>query len=141
MKYLSSYIHLTDLRFHAYHGVLPQERATGNDYRVDLRIKYNIEKAMTSDELFDTLDYSEVFKVVAQEMYVPSQLVERVAGRIGERLFRRFPTIEAIDLKILKLNPPMGADCGGAGVEVHLKNDILDKLSEKAADTTEKDNK
>ncbi|MDD6551995.1 MAG: dihydroneopterin aldolase [Prevotellaceae bacterium] len=141
MKYISSYIHLTDLRFHAYHGVLPQERATGNDYRVDLRIKYNIEKAMTSDELFDTLDYSEVFKVVAQEMYVPSQLVERVAGRIGERLFRRFPTIEAIDLKIMKLNPPMGADCGGAGVEVHLENDILDKLSEKAADTSEKDNK
>ena len=42
MKLKESYIVLQDLRFHAYHGVLPQERLTGNDYVVNLRIGYDI---------------------------------------------------------------------------------------------------
>ncbi len=122
MELTSSYIYLKGLRFHAYHGVMPQERYTGNDYIVDCRCKRNIEKALTSDNVYDTLDYSEVYKVIAQEMDIPSNLIERVCGRIGERLFRRFPTIESVDLKITKLNPPMGTDSDGAGVEVHLNN-------------------
>lgn len=133
MKLETSYIHLKGLNFHAYHGVLEQERLAGNDYVVDITAKYDIEKALTSDELFDTLNYAEVYKIVAQEMDIPSKLIERVIGRIGDRLFRRFPTIEALTIKILKKNPPMGADCYGAGVEVHLKNDVLDVLSEKVS--------
>lgn len=130
MKLTSSYIHLSGLRFHAYHGVLDQERFTGNDYVVDFRGKVDVSKALTSDELFDTLNYAEVYQIIAQEMDIPSQLLERVAGRIGDRLFRRFPTIEAIDLTITKKNPPMGADCDGASVEVHFENDVLDQLSQ-----------
>ena len=119
MKLSSSYILLQSLKFHAYHGVLPQERVTGNDYTVDMRIKYDVSGALTSDDVNDTLNYAEVFRLVAQEMAVPSALLERVAGRIGDRLFRRFPGIEEVELKIVKQNPPMGADCKGAGVEVH----------------------
>lgn len=122
MKVNSSYICLDNLRFHAYHGVMPQERMVGNDYNVSLRIRYDISQAMVSDKVEDTLNYAEVFQLVSQEMAVPSSLIERVAGRIGDRLFRRFPTIEKIELKIMKINPPMGADCEGAGVEVHLIN-------------------
>ena len=122
MKVNSSYICLDNLRFHAYHGVMPQERMVGNDYNVSLRIRYDVSQAMVSDKVEDTLNYAEVFQLVSQEMAVPSSLIERVAGRIGDRLFRRFPTIEEIELKIMKINPPMGADCEGAGVEVHLIN-------------------
>lgn len=120
MRLLCSYIILEDLCFHAYHGVLPQERLTGNDYLVNLRIKYDVSSALMSDDVADTLNYAEVYQVVAHEMAVPSALVERVAGRIGDRLFRRFPQVEEIELKIIKRNPPMGADGNGAGVEVHL---------------------
>lgn len=120
MKLTESYIVLEALRFHAYHGVLPQERLTGNDYEVNLRIRYDVSDALVSDDVNDTLNYAEVYQVVSQEMSVPSALIERVVGRIGDRLFRRFPAIEAIDLKIIKQNPPMGADGKGAGVEVHL---------------------
>ena len=119
MKLSSSYILLQSLKFHAYHGVLPQERVTGNDYTVDMIIKYDVSGALTSDDVNDTLNYAEVFRLVAQEMAVPSALLERVAGRIGDRLFRRFPGIEEVELKIVKQNPPMGADCKGAGVEAH----------------------
>lgn len=121
MKLSSSYILLQNLKFHAFHGVLPQERLAGNDYTVDMRIKYDVSGALTSDDVNDTLNYAEVFQLVAQEMAVPSALLERVAGRIGDRLFRRYPGIEEVELIIVKQNPPMGADCKGAGVEVRFE--------------------
>ena len=123
MAVKSSYILLENVKFHAFHGVLPQERKVGNDYQVSLRIGYDISRAMVSDDVNDTLNYAEVYQLLSQEMSVPSALLERVAGRIGDRLFRKFPAIQSIDLTIIKVNPPMGADSEGAGVEVHLIND------------------
>ena len=37
MKVESSYIYLKDARFHAYHGVLPQEQQVGADFLVSVR--------------------------------------------------------------------------------------------------------
>lgn len=118
-----SYITLTDLRFHAFHGVIPQERLTGNDYSVSLRIGYPVREACLSDEVDDTLNYASVYDIVSQEMNVPSKLLERVAYRIADRLFRKFNLITVLDVKLNKLNPPFGADCYGAGIELHLIND------------------
>ena len=118
-----SYITLTDLRFHAFHGVIPQERLTGNDYSVSLRIGYPVREACLSDEVDDTLNYASVYDIVSQEMNVPSKLLERVAFRIADRLFRKFNLITVLDVKLNKLNPPFGADCYGAGIELHLIND------------------
>lgn len=118
-----SYIYLDDLRFHAFHGVMPQERLTGNDYTIDIKIGYDVSLAMVSDNVDDTLNYAEVYKIVDQEMGVPSQLLERVAYRIGDRLSRKFTSITSINIKLTKLNPPFGADCKGVGVELHLIND------------------
>ena len=123
MKIKNSCIFLNGLRFHAFHGVMPQERLTGNDYRVDLKIDFPLEKAVDSDDVNDTLNYATVYTAVKEEMGVPSQLIERVAYRIADRLFRTFKAINEVEIKVEKCNPPMGADCEGAGVELHLIND------------------
>lgn len=122
----SSYIYLSNLRFHAYHGVLPQERVEGNDFIVNIRLAYDFGKAMETDDVADTLSYADVYQLVQQEMQQPSNLLEHVVGRIGKRLLAEFPLIKAIDLKLTKVNPPMGADCDGAGVEIHLINEKTD---------------
>ena len=118
-----SFIYITDLRFHAFHGVMPQERLVGNDYTIDLKIGYDVSAAMISDEVEDTLNYAEAYQIVDQEMGVPSKLLERVAYRICDRLFRKYASISSVDIRLTKLNPPFGADCKGAGVELHLIND------------------
>ena len=123
MRIESGYIFLKDLRFHAFHGVMPQERKVGGDFLVSLRMGYDISKAMRTDEVSDTLNYAEVYALVRKEMEQPSALLERVAGRIAEALFASDPKILSIDLWLTKVNPPMGADCQGAGVELHLIND------------------
>lgn len=123
MRLESSYILLQGLRFHARIGVGEQERVVGNEYVVDLRIGYPFAKAMESDDVADTLSYAAVFDIVKAVMSQPAQLLESVAGTIVTTLCKAFPLISSIDLKLVKLNPPMGADSNGAGVELHLIND------------------
>lgn len=118
----STKIFLRQLRFHAFHGVLDQERRVGNDYVINVVAECDFAHAMQTDELEDTVNYAEIYRVVKEEMAVPSKLLEHVAGRIGERLFNEFPSLQSLDISIMKVNPPFGADCEGAGVEVHLMN-------------------
>ena len=123
MKLMSSKIYLRNVRFHAFHGVLQQEGIVGNDYLVNLVLDYDFSSALKTDDLQGTLNYAEVYQKVREEMAVPSKLLEHVAGRIAHRLFSDFPKIQKLQLSITKVNPPMGADSDGAGVEVVLTND------------------
>lgn len=123
MKLMSSKIYLRNVRFHAFHGVLPQEGIVGNDYLVNLVLDYDFSSALKTDDLQGTLNYAEVYQKIREEMAVPSKLLEHVAGRIAHRLFSDFPEIQKLQLSITKVNPPMGADSDGAGVEVVLTND------------------
>lgn len=123
MKLMSSKIYLRNVRFHAFHGVLPQEGIVGNDYLVNLVLDYDFSSAMKTDDLQGTLNYAEIYQKIREEMAVPSKLLEHVAGRIAHRLFSDFPEIQKLQLSITKVNPPMGADSDGAGVEVVLTND------------------
>lgn len=118
-----SRIFLKNVRFHAYHGVLEQEQAVGNDYVVNLNVNYDFTCAMRTDELSGTINYAELYELVKEEMMKPSKLLEHVVGRIGDRIFSEYPSVTEIQLAINKLNPPFGADCDGAGVEVILTND------------------
>ena len=103
--------------------MLPQERRVGGEYSVTLRVHYNISRAQETDDVADTLNYAELCQIVQYEMSVPSQLLEHVAGRIARSVFARYPEATGLDLWLTKQNPPMGADCDGAGVEIHLIND------------------
>jgi len=123
MKLEESYIYLNDARFYAYHGVLPQEQEVGQEFLVSARAKVDVSAAIEHDMVEVTLDYGVLYDIIKREMAIPSQLVERVAGRIGESVFNAFPKVTELVLKITKLNPPFGGDCGGAGVELHLINE------------------
>ena len=90
---------------------------------MSVRVGIALEKAMQSDDVEDTLNYAELYQLVQREMAVPSKLLEHVAGRIVKAIGKDFPDVTSIDLKLTKLNPPMGADCAGASVEIHLIND------------------
>ena len=127
MKVECSYFYLKDARFHAYHGVLPQEQQVGADFLVSVRCALDVTQAMLHDMLEVTLAYGVLYNIIEREMNIPSQLVEHVAGRIAKYVFEAFPMVTSMDLSITKLNPPIGADCAGAGVELNLINDKTGK--------------
>ena len=121
MNLMSSFISLRNMRFHAFHGVMPQEQVTGGDFVVSVRAGYDVADAMRTDRVEDTLNYAVLYDLVKSEMMKPSQLLEHVAGRIGESIFREMPGVKSLDIELTKQNPPMGADCDGASVELHLE--------------------
>ena len=109
---------LRNLRFHAFHGVLEQERTVGNDYVVSVIMQVPLADAVRSDRVEDTVNYADVYDLVRCEMMKPSALMEHVAGRMAAALETAFPQIESVRISITKVNPPMGADCDGAAVEL-----------------------
>lgn len=118
LQAMTSYIFLDNLRFFAHHGVARQETLVGNEFTGSLRLQVDIRRAAETDDVADTVSYADVHEAVKAEMDIPSQLLEHVCGRITNRLFRDFPQIEEITLKLAKRNPPMGADIETAGVEI-----------------------
>lgn len=113
-----SFIFINGAHFYAYHGVEELERAVGGSFTVSVRVGYDVSKALATDNVGDTISYARVYKTVSHEMAIPSCLLEHVAGRIEKALKAEFPDITSLSLRIMKDNPPMGAQCGGAGVDV-----------------------
>lgn len=118
MKINSCYIHLENVLFFAHHGVSPQETVVGNEFSISLKLKVDFSAATATDDINDTISYADVYAALKQEMEIPSRLLEHVCGRMANRLFQEFATIEEIELKLSKRNPPMGADIESGGVEI-----------------------
>ena len=121
MKITQSSIRLHDMRFYAYHGVMEQERRVGGEYLVSLQVETDLSRAVNSDSVADTVNYAQLYEVVRCEMAEPSQLLEHVAGRIGQRVLDHFQQVMALTVRVTKCNPPMGADCKGASVEMRIE--------------------
>lgn len=105
-------ISLEDARFHAFHGVMPQERMIGNEFAVDLTVRLPAEvpdsrMEFISDELSDTVSYADLYEVVALRMKTPVNLLEHLASVIIKDIVSRWEMIEAVKIKITKLYPPI----------------------------------
>ncbi|MGN0201862.1 MAG: dihydroneopterin aldolase [Candidatus Cryptobacteroides sp.] len=109
-------IELEGMEFHAFHGCLPEERASGNTFIVDFYAEADLSAAMESDRLEDTVDYGEVYDVVAGQMAVPSNLLEHLAGRIMKALQERFTSLLFIRIRVSKKNPPVNGSCAWSRV-------------------------
>lgn len=115
------YIFLDRIKFYARHGVDKQETIVGGIFILDLKMQIDFSRALETDDLEHTVSYAEVYEVVKKEMNVPSMLLEHAAGRIAGSLLEHFPEILAIELKLTKQNPPMGAETEGAGVILNVE--------------------
>ena len=113
-------IYIRNMRLHAYHGVLPQEREVGNDYVITLSVDYPIAKAADSDNVADTMSYADAADIIHREMAIQSNLLENVAMRIARAILTAYTEATEVTVDIMKVAPPMTADCDGAGVVVKL---------------------
>lgn len=79
----SGRLELRGLRVRGYHGVLPSERAAGQDFLVDASLELDLDAAAHSDRLDETCDYAalahRLAAVVAGE---PVNLIETLAERL-----------------------------------------------------------
>ena len=111
-------IKLKNIRTFSYHGCLVEESKIGSDYIVDLQIKADLQKSMQTDELADTVDYVHLNKIVMEEMAIRSKLLEHVAKRIVDRIFREIPMVMNVVVGVSKVNPPIGGDVEVVTIEI-----------------------
>lgn len=109
---------LEGLEFHAFHGVYPHERESGNFFEVDIAVETDFSKAAAHDELAGTVNYELLFRIVKEEMDRPSKLLESVAQKIVSHVMSEIPEVLQVEIKISKLNPPIGGKCRKSTVAI-----------------------
>jgi 7,8-dihydroneopterin aldolase/epimerase/oxygenase len=114
-------INLEGLEFHAFHGVYPHERDSGNWFEVDISVDADFADGAKTDELTGTVNYEILFQIVKEEMEVPSKLLETVAEKIVSRVLADLSSVESVQVKIAKLNPPIGGKCKRASIAISRK--------------------
>src|SRR5258707_15875011 len=76
-------ISLVGLRAYGYHGVLPAERAQGQEFVADAVIWFDTSAAAAADDLSLTVDYSALAGRLAEIISgEPVDLIETLAGRL-----------------------------------------------------------
>ena len=109
-------IALEGMRVRANHGCFDEERKIGTDFVVDLKLNADTTEAQKSDDIATTVNYQDVYNCVAEEMSIPSHLLEHVAGRIAKAMMGRFESVRWVSVKVSKLNPPLGGQLNAASV-------------------------
>lgn len=112
-------IHLENMEFYAYHGHFKEENVVGNKFIVNLWLDTDTLPAGNSDQLEDALNYVEAWEIVNQEMKIPSSLIEHVAQRILDSLYKKFgKQLDHAKIKLAKMNPPVGGKLESISVEL-----------------------
>jgi len=78
-------ITLTGLKAFAFHGALPEERLTGQDFLIDLTVVLDTSAAAESDDLAETIHYGVLARQVVEAVEgEPVDLIETVAQRVAD---------------------------------------------------------
>jgi 7,8-dihydroneopterin aldolase/epimerase/oxygenase len=96
---------LEGMVFHGRHGTLPAERELGQPFVVDIELRLDLQPAGLSDDLTQTVDYSEVHRQAKKIVEGPPvSLTETLAERIADTVLGDFPTVDTVRIKVAKPN-------------------------------------
>ena len=116
---MSDRIEVRELRVTGTHGVLPEERDRAQPFSVDIVAWVDMEAAQQSDDLADTVDYGALAQAAADVVGGRSyRLLEALSGRLASALLIVDPRLEAVEVTVRKLRPPLALDVGSTGVRV-----------------------
>lgn len=109
-------ISLEGLEFYAYHGYYKEEQEIGNKFSLDIKI--DISNIPESDDLRNTIDYEDIYKIARGQMEKRFKLLETIGNNIISEIFLKYPAIQSAEVSVSKFNPPLGGICHRAKVVV-----------------------
>ena len=107
---------LENMEFYARHGCFDLERKVGMRFLVDLQVETPENGAAAADDIEGVVDYLALYRVVKEQMELPSKVIENVAHRIVEAVYDAFPQIDEVTVKVSKVAPSLGGKVGLASV-------------------------
>jgi 7,8-dihydroneopterin aldolase/epimerase/oxygenase len=109
---------LHNMVFRGHHGVHPAERELGQRFEVDVELRLDLSRAMASDALQDTVNYSQAYAIVREEAEDHHyQLIEGLAGAIVRRLLAEL-AVTSVWVRVRKPQVPLNGILSYTAVEV-----------------------
>jgi dihydroneopterin aldolase len=114
-------IRLQNMTFFAHHGQLSAERELGQTFQVDLEMRLDLERAVSSDDLAQAVDYTELYQLVDTVVSESEfRLLEALAGAVVRAVTDRYRPL-TLTVRVRKPNPPIPGQLDF--VEVELSGD------------------
>jgi dihydroneopterin aldolase len=117
-------IELRGLRVTGRVGVLPIEVEQDQPLELDLDLALDLAAAGESDDLADTVDYGAVCDAVERTVGAGHvSLLERLVALVADAVFAVDPRIDAVDIAVRKLRPPVPQQLATSGVRIRRVRD------------------
>ncbi|MBM7866442.1 2-amino-4-hydroxy-6-hydroxymethyldihydropteridine diphosphokinase [Heliobacterium gestii] len=96
------------MSFYGYHGALPEEQVLGQPFTVDLALDVDLRRAGKSDAVEDSVHYGEVYNRVRAILEGrPRATIEAVAEAIVVAVYRDFPAVQGLKVRVEKPKAPV----------------------------------
>ena len=114
----SDLIAIRGIEGYGYHGVLPEERANGQPFVVDLQVYTDVSSAAADDDLAKTVDYAVLANEVVDTLQgEPCDLIETVAVRIADQVLTHLRVV-SVRVTVHKPRAPVGVPVADIAVTV-----------------------
>lgn len=101
-------ITIEGLEVFAFHGCNPGERRDGQVFLLDILLEFDSGNACLSDDLNDTVNYSQVAKrAAAMFREPPCNLIEHAAYRTARGILDEFTLLQSVTLRVHKPDAPL----------------------------------
>jgi 7,8-dihydroneopterin aldolase/epimerase/oxygenase len=120
-------IFIEGLEVYGHHGVTDEEKVLGQRLLYDVRLTMDECDAAYTDDVTDTVDYTEVIDVIVDVATTGSySLLERLARLTAEAIIRRFP-VDEVWVQVTKPHPPVACALDSVAAAVELaRSDVED---------------
>ncbi len=119
-------VSVKNLKVFAYHGVLPEEKRSGQYFYLDISLYGDYTVACLLDSLADAVNYDEVcncaFKAMTQQTY---DLIERAAQVVCDSILREFDRVSEVEVTLKKPHAPVKCDIEYAAVTIRRGRESL----------------
>ena len=134
-------IHLNDLQFHAYHGVLLSEKSLGQKFLINVEMKKKRRNTLSAfdtetptpsskateedvlkahDRIEHTVDYAKAFTLVKSIVVSGPQrdLIETVGEDIAGQILRQFASVDEVKVSVEKPHVAIDGDLRSLGISL-----------------------
>jgi dihydroneopterin aldolase/2-amino-4-hydroxy-6-hydroxymethyldihydropteridine diphosphokinase len=109
---------IKNINLFGYHGVKEIEKKNGQNFRFNVEILLNKDSFLNTDNLEDTLNYSEVIKVLKEiNNNRRFNLLETLSMTIADRIMEMSSLVSKVSVKIEKTSPPIKENLESIGVK------------------------
>ena len=110
---------IKDLKIFAYHGVHAHEKLNGQNFVFDITAWVDLSKPCESDDVNDTVSYSEMMKKVVETFTAEKyDLIEKAAQVVADAILEAFPRVAECEILLKKPEAPIKADFSYVAVEI-----------------------